>query len=264
MSFNPQGYRLGPDNGPQPQLSIREAGAMADLGVAAQSGGQRESTVRLPRFQPFGRAGRFRISLIVFLLIVVGGLVAQPSNLSDTTFTLLGYGAQDVSFVVYLVLTYLHFRSEPAARIQARATVRRGWFRMVRSILLWAGFAFGQIYSTVVDLLNTSVNAPEAPGEAKVLMAANLWLSWLVLHAAYAEFYARKYYRENGGLNFAGTHAPDYRDFAYFSYAIGMTFGTTDVEATSSGFRRVMLPHKLLSFTFNTLILAFIINVLSS
>ena len=240
---------------------------MADSGVAAESAGGQESNVRLPRFQLLGRAGRFWISLIVFLLVICVGLpLAQPSNMSLTTTvdTLLGYSAQNVGFVVYLVLTYLHFRSEPAARIQARATARHGWFRMIRSILLWAGFAVGQLYTAVEDLRHTGVYAPEAPGAAKVLMAANLWLSWLVLHAAYAEFYARKYYRENGGLNFTGNPAPDYRDFAYFSYAIGMTFGTTDVEATSSSFRRVMLPHKLVSFAFNTLILAFIINVLSS
>jgi uncharacterized membrane protein len=150
------------------------------------------------------------------------------------------------------------------ARIRAVATVRRGWFRTSWSILLWAGFAFGQTLSLVEDLTHTGINAPTASGAAKVLIAANLWLSWLVLHAAFAEFYAKKYYRENGGLNFPGTPRPDYRDFAYFSYAIGMTFGTTDVDATSSSFRQVMLPHKLLSFAFNTLILAFIINVLSA
>ena len=78
----------------------------------------------------------------------------------------------------------------------------------------------------------------------------------------YAEFYATRYYREGGGLEFAGTDAPDYRDFAYFAFSVGMTFGTTDVDVSSSSFRRVMLPHKLFSFGFNTAILALVFTVL--
>ena len=139
---------------------------MADLGVATESAGQQESSVRLPRFQLLGRTGRFWISLIVGLLVVCASpFLAQSSNISDTEVALFYYVVDNVVFVVYLVLTYIHFRSEPATRIRARATARHGWFRMVRSILLWACFAFGQLYSVVDDLRHVTDYAPDASGQ---------------------------------------------------------------------------------------------------
>jgi uncharacterized membrane protein len=82
--------------------------------------------------------------------------------------------------------------------------------------------------------------------------------------------YAHAYYRrvdEGGdrgdGLNFPDGDEPDFLDFAYFSFVIGMTFQVSDVAITSSGIRRLSLVHALLSFLFNTIILALAINLAS-
>ena len=84
--------------------------------------------------------------------------------------------------------------------------------------------------------------------------------------------YAHAYYCDHGddndgyegsGLRFPGEKAPDFLDFAYFSFVIGMTFQVSDVEISSRRIRRLALVHGLLSFLFNTLILALSINLVS-
>jgi uncharacterized membrane protein len=66
-----------------------------------------------------------------------------------------------------------------------------------------------------------------------------------------------------GGLEFPGDDEPDYLDFAYFSFVIGMTFQVSDVQITSKRIRRLSLMHAILSFAFNTIIVALSINIIS-
>ncbi len=97
--------------------------------------------------------------------------------------------------------------------------------------------------------------------------------SWLLLHTVFGMHYAHRFYQvhpplHNGsalrGLDFPGDTAPDYFDFAYFAFVIGMTFQVSDVEITSRAMRRLALIHALISFAFNTIILALTINVVFS
>jgi len=69
---------------------------------------------------------------------------------------------------------------------------------------------------------------------------------------------------EGAGLEFPNQKAPDFLDFAYFSFVIGMTCQVSDVQVSSQGIRRLALVHGLLSFLFNTVILALSINLASS
>jgi uncharacterized membrane protein len=97
--------------------------------------------------------------------------------------------------------------------------------------------------------------------------------SWLLLHTIFGMHYAHRYFlinRHRGqgtalhGLAFPGDAAPDYLDFEYFAFVIGMTFQVSDVEITARSLRRLVLMHSILSFAFNTLILALTVNVISS
>ena len=96
--------------------------------------------------------------------------------------------------------------------------------------------------------------------------------SWALLHTVYSLRYAHTYYGDSdqpgvqqhaGGLIFPGDRPPDYFDFAYFSFVIGMTCQVSDVQITSRRMRRITLVHSVLSFGFNTLILALLINTVS-
>src|SRR6266513_1484140 len=105
-----------------------------------------------------------------------------------------------------------------------------------------------------------------------LLALATVVLSWLLMHAVFGLRYAHRFYDDSttsaeelaGGLRFPEDYLPDYRDFAYFSFVIGMTCQVSDVSVTSREMRRLVLLHGILSFGFNTVILALTINTVSS
>lgn len=86
--------------------------------------------------------------------------------------------------------------------------------------------------------------------------------SWLLVHTAFALHYAKVYYSEPvGGINFNQDEDPDYLDFAYTAFSIGMTYVVSDTAITSRSIRRVALVHSLVSFIFGLFILTTSINV---
>ncbi len=91
--------------------------------------------------------------------------------------------------------------------------------------------------------------------------------SWLLIHTMFALHYAHLYYCQDKGtaegLDFPNEKQPDYWDFLYFSFVIGMTSQVSDVEVTSRSLRRLGLVHGVLSFFFNTAILAMSINIIA-
>ncbi|KQS02859.1 hypothetical protein ASG11_00040 [Sphingomonas sp. Leaf357] len=100
------------------------------------------------------------------------------------------------------------------------------------------------------------------------LIVATLVLAWLFSNTIYALHYAHIFYlgdgqgQDRGGIDVPGCDEPDYWDFVYFSFTLGMTFQTSDVEITSPKIRRVVTGHCLAAFVFNIGVLAFTINVL--
>jgi uncharacterized membrane protein len=100
------------------------------------------------------------------------------------------------------------------------------------------------------------------------LAAATVAVSWFLVHTLLAVHYAHLFFSEGAGatefargLDFPEEKEPDFLDFAYFSFVIGMTFQVSDVQVTSRPIRRMVLIHGLLAFAFNTVIVAFSINL---
>ena len=106
-------------------------------------------------------------------------------------------------------------------------------------------------------------------GLETAIYIAGVTFSWILLHIIFTSRYAHLYYGDHAkkkgemakGLEIPGNEAPDYLDFAYFSFVIGMTFQVSDVQISSRQIRRVVLIHGVLSFLFNTVIVALTINV---
>lgn len=102
------------------------------------------------------------------------------------------------------------------------------------------------------------------------LSVVALILSWLLIQTLFAFHYARGYYNGDPnadnpahGLDFPGHNAPDYFDFAYYSFVVGMTSQVSDVCVTARHMRRMTLIHGVLSFIFNIAIFAMSINIIS-
>jgi uncharacterized membrane protein len=104
-----------------------------------------------------------------------------------------------------------------------------------------------------------------ALGLLSTFCLAAVLISWLLVHTAYTLRYAHLYYRDDevgiGGLEFPGREPPDAVDFAYFAFTLGMCFQVSDVTISSRAIRRTALSHALLSFLFNTAILALALNL---
>jgi uncharacterized membrane protein len=116
---------------------------------------------------------------------------------------------------------------------------------------------------------NLPVHGSKALHEA--ISIISLASSWILLHTIFTLHYARLFYADDpsgnkpqlAGLSFPEEDKPDYLDFAYFSFVIGMTFQVSDVEITRRLLRKLVLAHSLISFVFNTVIVALTISVLS-
>jgi len=105
-----------------------------------------------------------------------------------------------------------------------------------------------------------------------IASAGAVLISWTFLHTIFALRYAHLYFANAheaerhataGGLLFPGKGVPGYSDFAYFSFVIGMTCQVSDVQISSSEMRRLALLHGLISFLFNTAILAMFVNIVA-
>jgi hypothetical protein len=97
------------------------------------------------------------------------------------------------------------------------------------------------------------VGAGHASGNLKYLQAGfalmSVFVSWTLVHTVLALRYARLYYSgEAGGIDFNESDAPDYGDFAYLSFTIGMTFQVSDTNIESKQIRRTALRHAWRSF----------------
>ena len=100
------------------------------------------------------------------------------------------------------------------------------------------------------------------------LAVATIALSWTFTHIIFTLHYAHLYYiearEESGGLAFPGKGQPDYWDFLYFSFVIGMTSQVSDVAVTAKSIRRIVAAHGVLSFFFNATLLALTVNIAAS
>ncbi len=105
------------------------------------------------------------------------------------------------------------------------------------------------------------------------LGGASMIASWFLIHTVLALHYAHLYYgdregdgkqEDRKGLDFPGKGDPDYWDFFYYSFVIGMTCQVSDVSIQTRGMRRLTLVHSIVSFFFNTTVIALTVNLIAS
>jgi uncharacterized membrane protein len=128
------------------------------------------------------------------------------------------------------------------------------------------------IGSSVASLVGVGVGlarASTATGASRLALTVAAMLtvltSWALVQTVFTLRYAHAYYGQPvGGIDFNSDEAPDYHDFAYLAFTIGMTFQVADTNLTSSAMRRLTLRHALLAYLFGAVILAMTINVTAS
>lgn len=176
--------------------------------------------------------------------------------------------AGDGFFLVYLVLVAIMGARLTPARMRHRASFEDAGIALVLVITVAAvGVSLASIFALLND--GTSVTGPEL-----ALSIVSVLLGWLTLHTVLAFHYAHLYYRQGKdaegrlidarGLEFPGTIEPTVTDLLYFAFVIGMTAQVSDVQIASGAMRKVALVHGMLSFLFNTVLLALAVNVAAS
>ncbi len=215
------------------------------------------STKELLYFKP---AVRVLLSLITTGILFLGLYNTGLSTLLLVGILWIGFAA------TLIVLSLWIFFRVPVADIAKRANEEDGsrifFFVSVISI------SAASLFTILLLLLSNKIDGYKLLSE--VTGIAGMILSWVLVHTSFTFHYAHLYYAQKNNQNvedkplkFSGSNNPDYLDFAYFSFTIGMTFQVSDVETTSKQMRRVVLAHSLLAFAFNTFVVALTINLIA-
>jgi uncharacterized membrane protein len=210
------------------------------------------------------RVVRSRPRLFIGLLCGVAAAPLLPGDISRTTRAILAW---DLGVIVFLVSAAFLFSTERLDRMAEDAAAQEeGEWTVFWLTVAAVTFSFVAVISEFAD--PTKYLPPLQRNLHVVLVAVTLFVSWLMTHTTFAFRYAHEYYeaRTNNtdigrGLEFPHEKRPDYLDFMYFSLVIGMTFQVSDVQIAARKFRRLAAAHGLLSFLFNTIILALTVNL---
>jgi uncharacterized membrane protein len=170
----------------------------------------------------------------------------------------------DAGVALYLVLVFWMMMRSGIDHMRRNAALQdEGRFAILILTVAAAAASLGAILSE----LSTAQGATRT-GMQLALATITIVLSWTFVHTIFALHYAHEYYGERGakhdGLNFPGEGKPDYWDFAYFSFVIGMTSQVSDVAIASKPIRRTATAHGIVSFFFNVTLVALMVNIAAS
>jgi uncharacterized membrane protein len=168
--------------------------------------------------------------------------------------------AGDVFFASYLVMSTILLARQTHEDLSRRAEVED------EGIVIVVGIALALIAFNAADIF-TTLNQSHRDGWVLLSALAGAPLGWAMLHTIYAHHYANLHYFNDdpncapeGALKFPGTDKPGPIDFVYFSFVVGMTAQVSDVIVQASSMRRAVLFHSIVSFFYNTVLIAMAVN----
>lgn len=174
----------------------------------------------------------------------------------------------DVFSLSYIITCWIIIVNRSANDIRRVAKQEDGSKYFVFLLILLTSFAS---MCTVLILISSKDAIKTSEALYLPIAIAAMMLSWFMVHTIFVFHYAHLYYTDAkddskkyaGGVTFPDDKSPDYLDFSYFSFVIGMTFQVSDVEISAKNIRRLALLHGLLSFGLNTFVVALTINVIA-
>lgn len=205
---------------------------------------------------------RFIISLILAVIVYVLMIGSHLDMLIKIMIAWSGFALS------YIITSWIVFFAQKPAQIRELSKKEDGSRIYVFSLIVIT--SFGSLFAVL--LLMLSQNAKDTPQIVFIPVAiSGMLFSWIMVHTIFGFHYAHLYYGDDTddstkhaeGLEFPGEKKPDYVDFAYFSFVIGMTFQVSDTEVTSRSIRRLVLLHGLISFGLNTFVVALTINLIA-
>ncbi len=208
-----------------------------------------------------------RLGLSIMLAMTV--FIVLPDSMHLDNRILIGWISGVLCFLNLVALMMCNATPQKTRyRTQRQEAQHLAVFLLVVIAACTSIFAIGLMQAT-----SRSKNIPVSTlGLEVTLSLVAVVCSWFLAHTMFALHYATCYYRRDllnqetgyaGGLDFPGDDLPDYWDFMYFSFTLGMTAQTSDVSLPSLFMRRLALGHGLIAFFFYMVILASSVNVAS-
>lgn len=204
---------------------------------------------------------KLSIALIVALII---SFLFRSENLPTLTHIMIGW---DAFCLCTIILHWITFYITDTKEIRKQASRQDTRGSVVFFIILIATLA---AFLAVLLLILSKKENEDVPLQIPVAVLGMLF-SWILIHTIFTIRYAHIFYGDHptkkntnaGGLEFPQEDEPDFLDFAYFGFVLGMTFQVSDVEITSRRIRRLAMYHGLISFLYSTIMIALTINVIS-
>lgn len=207
-------------------------------------------------YDALGARGRVVVCLIIGTVVVV--------LLRASGWPVRLVAGWDAACVALLTSAWVTISAADPAQTRRRAAAEDPGRTAVWIFVIVSGaFSIG---GATLLLPRAGTLAPESTTALVSLCLLAVVSAWLLTHSAYSLRYAHVYYRDDhqgaGGMEFPGKRAPDDLDFAYFSFTVGMCYQTSDVTVSSFAIRRMVLVHAIISFAYNTVILALALNLI--
>jgi uncharacterized membrane protein len=219
--------------------------------------------VNVPRkLRRVSRATRAHVRLGIAILLGIATGFIPFRGLSPVEHALIGW---NVGVAFYLIAVGLVMARASVADIKKRACEQDEGAALL--LILTVGAAIASVGAIFFELAAVKGGSGSKIGYIAIAIST-VTLSWIFMHAIFALRYAHDYYGEGeraNGLDFPrgddDEKEPDYWDFVYFSFVIGMTFQVSDVGVTNKWIRRLVVAHGFVSFVFNTAIVALTVNI---
>jgi uncharacterized membrane protein len=204
------------------------------------------------RHDPRQARGRLLVAIGVGFAV---GVLLIPARLGIAVRVIAGWDAAAFSMGVLAWALILRCDVKQTRRLAAAEDPGRAAVWII--VILASVFS---VFATIGGLRGARACAVELRPTFVALSIVAVAGAWALTHTAYTLRYAHLYYRDDGdgegGLSFPGDQPPAYVDFAYYAFTIGMCFQTSDITITSRQIRRATMAHAVLSFGYNTAILA--------
>jgi uncharacterized membrane protein len=206
-----------------------------------------------------GRGSAARTKLVVALAAAIVSGTAAAAVGAARAAPLIGWDVLAVVFCGWVWATIWRLDAPSTERHANRENPGRD---LADVVLLGAALA------SLIAVGAVLFGAGQADGNLRYIQAGfallSIFVSWTLIHTVFTLKYARLYYSDEvGGIDFNESDAPEYSDFAYLSFTIGMTFQVSDTDIESKPIRRTALRHAWLSFPLGAVIIAASINLVS-
>jgi uncharacterized membrane protein len=202
-----------------------------------------------------------RPRLTTSTLIGCAAFLLLPVHAALSTRALLAW---DIGVGLYLILAWTMMLRGTVGHMRARA--RKQDDGALAVLVLTLAAAIASLAAIILELAGIKSYPAAEHGRHFLLAGWTIVCSWFFIHTAFALHYAHDFYAaltrtKKAALDFPNQPEPTYWDFLYFSFVLGTTSQTSDVDITSTNMRRLALLHGVVAFFYNTTLLALTINI---